>query len=212
MQQVKGLGHLKAEAFIREALSWYSCMGCWVRNLCASSRCTGVLFQTPDFSPWHMRRVAELLRAELLMSMLGGSDGGPLVGPHALAMEIWAVGEKVLSQARSPLRPAEVSHDLGSGATIPWPLPANPPPGPQGRSWVSRESFLHSGGGKRLIKCFLVLDSVISGHAACFMPSFNKAVCTKVLDFILVYHHSSLASALPPCTNLCWVSDTRLLL
>lgn len=34
-----------------------------------------MLFQTPDFSPWHMRRVVELLRVELLISMLGRSDG-----------------------------------------------------------------------------------------------------------------------------------------
>lgn len=87
-------------------------------------------------------------------------------------------------------------------------LPANPPPGPQGRSWFGRESSLRSRRGKKLIKHFLVLwlsdlwpGSLLHAQSA-----------ERFLISTLLCHPSSLTLALPPGSNFCWVSDTGLLL
>lgn len=64
-------------------------------------------------------------------------------------------------------------------------LAANPPPGPQGGSWVGGESSLCARRGKRLTKQLLALSSVICVHAACLVPSFHRTVCRKGFDSYL---------------------------
>lgn len=64
-------------------------------------------------------------------------------------------------------------------------LAANPPLGPQGGSRVGGESSLRAGGGKGQTERLLALGSVICVCAACLVPSFHKAGCTKGFDSYL---------------------------
>lgn len=83
-------------------------------------------------------------------------------------------------------------------------LAANPPPAPQGASWVGGESSLRAWGGKGWTEGLLALGSVICVHAACLVPSLHKAGCTKGFDSYL-----GLSSLFPHfCT--CTVLSLRL--
>lgn len=124
-----------------------------------------------------MRGAVELLRAELLRSMLGRSDGDRWWDHMHRRWKFRQLLEKSFPKQELPSGP-EKSVMIYASSWL-WPSyslasPANPPRGPQGRPWVGRESSLRSGGGITLIKRLVVLGSVICGQAARFVPSLHK--------------------------------------
>lgn len=188
------------------------CSACALRDLCALPLHTGVPSQSPDLSPGYVRGIAELWRAahKHWEQLRWGTSGGTICASNGNLGGCW---RKAFPNKSSPEAQGSQSwyiHYPGCGPTIPWP-------------WLlilrlvlrvdrgSEESLLSVlGEGKGGQNDFWHSAQWFVSVQPASCPVSTRQAAQRVSVPTLVCHHSSLTSALPPCSHDGWVSDPRL--